>query len=376
MSPSLADIADSLNRREPVVLVTLIATTGSSPVPAGSSLVIINGGQKVLGTVGGGVFESTVIEHARKMLGDELLCAFESFDLDERTLEGGMICGGTVRVLFELLKNREEAFVRLLSIREKGDDALLARYCNLAQQKVERIATVMPDDSPKFPQELSAFSKSHGISDPEIVRCVRQLRGEHHVVCITADDGEIILEGVAGRQDLIIFGGGHISRAVTAIASHAGFTITIVDDRPEYANRARFPEASATMAALIPSAFEQITFTPSSSIVIVTRAHQLDEQILEQALKTPARYIGMIGSRKKVEACFVHLLERRVPAGRLMSVHAPIGLNLGAETAEEIAVSIVSELVRSRRGSTSDPIPMSRRMDEFFSNHPVPHEPS
>jgi xanthine dehydrogenase accessory factor len=128
--------------------------------------------------------------------------------------------------------------------------------------------------------------------------------------------------------------------------------MTIVDDRKEYANAERFPEAAQTLAVEFHDAFNHLTVKSSSYIVIVTRGHRSDEDALERALHTPAKYIGMIGSKRKVLTTYEHLVERGVTVTMLQRVHAPIGLEIGAVTAEEIGVSIVAELVQIRRGGS------------------------
>jgi xanthine dehydrogenase accessory factor len=138
----------------------------------------------------------------------------------------------------------------------------------------------------------------------------------------------------------------------------------VIDDRPEFANKVRFPEAARTVAADFIESFSMIAVKPSSSIVIVTRGHRADELVLGVAVTTPAGYIGMIGSRKKVAAVFERLVARGVPAGALRRVRTPIGLEIGAVTPGEIAVSIVAELIHARR---SPPAPLGFKSDRTTS---------
>ena len=128
-----------------------------------------------------------------------------------------------------------------------------------------------------------------------------------------------------------------------------GFRVVVIDDRPEFANRERFPEADEVMARDFPAAFQQLTANRASYIAIVTRGHLQDETVLEWAVRTDAAYIGMIGSRKKNQTVFSHLKAKGIPEKRLKQVHAPIGLNIDAKTPEEIAVSIVAEIIKARR---------------------------
>ena len=141
----------------------------------------------------------------------------------------------------------------------------------------------------------------------------------------------------------------------------AGFRVVVVDDRADFADPRRFPDAAATLAVPFDEAWDRITVRSSSSVVIVTRGHKHDQRVLERAVQTPARYIGMIGSRNKVTATFARLVERGTPKTMLEKVRAPIGLKIGAITAEEIGISITAELIAVRRGITTETIPLSAR---------------
>jgi xanthine dehydrogenase accessory factor len=150
---------------------------------------------------------------------------------------------------------------------------------------------------------------------------------------------------------LFVFGGGHIAVPLCWMAGLAGFRVVVIDDREEFANRARFPRAFGVMAATVSEAFERLSIGNDSYVVAVTRGHLLDEEVVAAALGTAARYIGMIGSRRKVAAVRERLEQAGFPEQELERVQAPIGLAIGAETVEEIAVSIVAELVQVRRGA-------------------------
>lgn len=161
---------------------------------------------------------------------------------------------------------------------------------------------------------------------------------------------DVYLEPIISQPVLYIFGGGHISLAISKIAKIAGFDVVVVDDRPGYANKERFPEADKLIAREFLQAFPELPVNKVSYIVIVTRGHAHDEEVLEWAITTPAKYIGMIGSKKKVKTVYSHIMSRGSSEEALNKVHAPIGISIKAQTPEEIAVSIMAEIIRVRRG--------------------------
>jgi len=160
---------------------------------------------------------------------------------------------------------------------------------------------------------------------------------------------DVFLEPIVSQPTIYIFGAGHISFSIAKIARISGFKVVVVDDRPEFANPERFPDADQIIAQGFEAVFPGLKINKSSYIVIVTRGHLQDQKVLEWAVKSEAKYVGMIGSRKKNEAVFSNLQSKGIPIELLDSVHAPIGLDINAETPEEIAVSIIAEIIKIRR---------------------------
>lgn len=165
---------------------------------------------------------------------------------------------------------------------------------------------------------------------------------------------EIFVEPILPAPRLYLFGAGHVSLAIARMAHLAGFEIHVVDDRESFANRDRFPMA-AELFTSFEEAFEKVRPDRFAYLVIVTRGHKDDMRVLRWAIGTEARYIGMIGSRRKVIAIYRALEKEGIPLDRFTRVHAPIGLEIGACTPEEIAVSIVAELVAVRRNASNLP---------------------
>jgi len=160
---------------------------------------------------------------------------------------------------------------------------------------------------------------------------------------------DIYIEPIVPTPKVFIFGGGHISLFVSKMSHMIGFQVVVIDDRPQFANKERFPEAEEVMAEEFPFALPKLHVNQSAYLVIVTRGHAYDQEVLEWALNKEVKYIGMIGSRKKIQTVFHNLKEKGFTPDQLQRVHAPIGLDIGALTPEEIAVSIVAEMIAERR---------------------------
>jgi xanthine dehydrogenase accessory factor len=160
---------------------------------------------------------------------------------------------------------------------------------------------------------------------------------------------DIFIEPVLPPASLYIFGAGHVSVNLYKVARDAGFDVTVVDDREAYANRERFPEAKEVIAEDFEQAMGRLSPSEASYIVITTRGHRDDMRVLRWATQTQARYIGMIGSKRKTIAIFRELTKEGIPAHLFERVHAPVGLDIGAVTPEEIAVAITAELIAIRR---------------------------
>jgi xanthine dehydrogenase accessory factor len=160
---------------------------------------------------------------------------------------------------------------------------------------------------------------------------------------------DIYIEPILPAERVFVFGGGHISLFVAKMAKMAGFEVAVIDDRPQFANPERFPEADEILAEEFFLALPKLKVNSSSYLVIVTRGHAYDQEVLEWAVGTKARYIGMIGSRRKIQTVYDNLQAKGISREKLEPVHAPIGLDIGALTPEEIAVAIVAEMIQERR---------------------------
>ena len=174
-------------------------------------------------------------------------------------------------------------------------------------------------------------------------------KGELGMIC--GGDTEVFIEPVTAAPRLFIFGAGHIGVPLSKMAAMTDYKVVVIDDREEYATNERFPDAAEIIVSDFKTSFEKIKVSPGSFIVIVTHGHKGDETVLEGALRTPAKYIGMIGSRTKNQAVYAHLLAKGFTQADLERVHAPIGLNIHAQTPEEIAVAILGQIIETHRAA-------------------------
>jgi len=317
---------------------------------------------EIAGSVGGGLLEALVIEEAKKYFTEERAPIIGTFDLNDDVSNEGMICGGSVDVLLEPITAVDlKVLETLLNARNEGIDRVLVRVLDGCGKNVERIILASPHDT------LPAQITSRAGKDLDVLSdAIRHSFGKEDIRRIEIAQGELIIQPIRGLQDLIIFGGGHVSKYLAQIAATAGFSTTVIDDREEFANPERFPGASHVLAWGYDKAFENIEVRPSTFVVIVTRGHQFDELVLEQTIRTPARYIGMIGSNRKVIATFKNLIERGVSVTELKRVRAPVGLDIGAVSAEEIAVSIVAEIIAVRRGFQGSSRGLHEQLTQWF----------
>jgi xanthine dehydrogenase accessory factor len=361
------EILVGLRANDRLMVATIIGSKGSTPVPAGAKMLIKEHAAIPIGTVGGGCVEADIQEEARRLFPTDARSLVRRFTLTEDDIESGMLCGGTIDILIERLSTEHIAvYATLLSQRDSGIDSAVVTLIGPTQIILGKVL-VSPSLQPKGIEEdgIQALRQVAGGLPASFDETLRNAIDLQTVVRLPFVGGEFIVEPVIGLQDLIIFGGGHVSRYVSRSAAMAGFRVTIVDDRLEYANPQRFPEAHETLAIGFETAWGRLQVRPSTSIVIVTRGHKFDEIVLECAVRTPARYIGMIGSRRKVISTFKNLVERGIPSELLRNVHAPIGLAIGALTAEEIGISITAELISARRGVLSSAATMSDRRGDF-----------
>lgn len=344
MKTIAAVACELLDRRRPFVLATIVERSGSAPRTSGSRMIVDADGA-AFGTIGGGLLEGRVMEKSRRVL-QERRSAFMDFDLNfSDAADSGMICGGHVKVLLALVEftaENQAAFARWHQASAKGEAGVFVGVVVSGRRAVERVdhCLVAPD---------GAITGDCPLPPDVLVEIADRARSGSALRMLSRDDALVVIEPCRKPAKLYLFGAGHVAQPTAHLAALVGFRVTVLDDRSEFANVERFPEADAVRVL---DDFEHgvdgLGIDTDAYAVIVTRGHLYDRAVLGQVLKTDAAYIGMIGSRRKIDAIYRTLSKEGFTAADFQRVHAPVGLEIQAETPEEIAVSIVAELIQKR----------------------------
>ncbi len=355
MQDIYAEIVHSLERKEKSALATIINRVGSAPREAGAKYLVKKDGTSV-GSIGGGCVEAEVWQEAKKAIEREERKVLHFNLTSEQLAEGGLICGGNIDIFVEPLKEDSlNIYQEILRVRQDGGEGILA-------------TVLSTEGNPLLQKDLKAFYKRSGkkigsllgsqkldesISN-EMEKILRLKRLE--IMTLSSSDAippwekvEILLEPVFSEPTVYIFGAGHISQQLVPLIKRVHFKVVVIDDREIFANKELFPDADEIIVTEFEKAFDHLTFDQSSYVVIVTRGHLYDGLILKKAVKTDACYIGMIGSKKKIQTLYKNLAKEGIQQSLLNKVHAPIGIDIGSETPEEIAVSIVAQLIQKKR---------------------------
>jgi xanthine dehydrogenase accessory factor len=345
-------IIDLAEKKQWSILATIIGQTGSAPRGIGTKFVIMEDGS-FLGTIGGGQLEAQVLEEAKEVFKSHrplrLNYVLKGTDIEKTE----MLCGGDAEVFLEPVSPMQKVHLDLLQktieIIDRGDSGMMATAVDPGRWKEGQVPKLFFISET---ERIGSLYLQQGVEEAlagEMDRVMRTRRPEN--VSIRDVDGnpfDFYIEPVISEPVLYIFGGGHVSLQIVPMAARVGFKVVVIDDRPEFADPKKFPEAADVHESPFEGVFDRLPIDQSSYIVIVTRGHIHDRTVLTQSLKTEARYIGMIGSRRKRAIIYKKLLEEGVTQDELDRIYSPIGVDIHAETPEEIAVSIVAELIKVR----------------------------
>ncbi|SIO11893.1 XdhC family aldehyde oxidoreductase maturation factor [Halodesulfovibrio marinisediminis] len=336
MDSILSDITKKLAAQN-CVLATVISSTGSTPRSSGAHMLICPQGE-FYGTVGGGLIEAQVqITAAEFLVGEKGAAALHSYDLDNTKAGAlGMSCGGSLTVLLERLTPDYHAeFVELENNVRKGNaSSREAYYVQDGTAWCRVTADELADD--KYAEAVKAINASKSTASDAAPLLLNQQPLQY------------FSETYHPSATVIIAGAGHVAKPTAEIAHLVGFSVVVLDDREEFANQERFPNAHVQVVESLDDILSEITIHKDCYVVIVTRGHEHDKTVLQQALTTPAKYIGMIGSKSKRDGLYERLREEGVTDEAIARCHCPIGLPLGGRTPEEIAVSIMAEIIQKK----------------------------
>jgi len=340
---SFPKLLETLAAGRDLVLATVVQTEGSTPQVVGASAIFSKAGL-VAGTVGGGLLEARVAESASRALADaEPRLIVISLEADPSDAEGA-ICGGTARVLVDpgVDASRSVFAAAVDGFKKRRRGVLVSRIRPGHDDTVAVERGWLPAGRPPLPDD-----PVFGELAPEIVAAVVE-EGRPRLLSETKERMWFV-EPVLPLPRLIIAGAGHVGTAVARLGRLLDFSVSVIDDREEFANIVNVPDADEILQTDIGEAIGAVEDSPDNYYVIVTRGHQKDAEALRAAIGRPAAYIGMIGSRRKIELMKCEFLENGwATKDQWAGVHAPIGVDIGSRTVEEIAVSIAAELVKVR----------------------------
>ena len=351
-------IKQRLESGETLAVATIVSTIGSTPREIGAKMVVTASGD-IMGTIGGGCGEAEVRREAIQSIRTRRPALVKVELTDDIASNSPAVCGGVLDAFIDPWDPEDtragcrELITPLTEISSRGEAAVLVTLL-----EADGIEGAAPGDK-CLVRDGSVLAGN--IVHPELLRGILK---EAAVRLELEQSRRITIEpgGTGGRADLffdvitamrraVIVGAGHLAIPLVRFTKTLGYHVTVLDDRVVYANRERFPEADAVLVGDMAETLGGMDITPQTYIVLITRGHQYDEPCLRKVLDSPARYIGMIGSRRRIQACFLRFRdEEGIPEERLRRVHAPIGLDIGAESPEEIALAIAAEMVKVRRG--------------------------
>ncbi len=331
----------------PFAFAAVVTATGSTPQKAGAKAIFEPTGA-IHGTLGGGCLEAESRKRALDALDSALPLLFDLRLDDDYGWDDGLICGGNVQVFIDPApaKNRE-AFGQAASLINESRRGVLII---LAQGPAENLGIA------RCWEEGAAVPGEIGLSADQVQACLDKGRPQ----LVAVDDHSYYLEPIERTPTLLIAGGGHVGQATARLASWLGFEVVVVDDRPAFTQALLYPDGVRTVCGDIPKEVAAFPINSMTYILIVTRGHRHDGVVLKECIHSPAAYIGMIGSRRKVHVIRKGFIDDGIATvADFERVHAPVGLNIGALSVEEIAVSIAAELVAVRRKKSGPVKPMA-----------------
>lgn len=341
-----------------VAVATVVRTQGSTPQVAGATLVLGEHEdiRAAVGTLGGGCVEADAVDTARDVLTTGA-ASLRSYVLNEELAwNTGLVCGGTMWIL---VQRDDDAFTiggqdvlpALHSAASGGEPVVLITRLHKRAGQLEFAGRMMLFADGRT---LGTFGDlAADVSAAQ--RALEQLPHGTPRLVVVDEAHDLLLDAVASRPRIVVAGGGHVALAIARQAAALDFDVTILEDRPEFASAERFPGATV-LEGDVPALLAGLRYTWNTFIVIATRGHKLDADCVLAATRTNARYVGLLGSRRKTVLIAQMLREEGVPAERIGVVRAPVGLDLGGRTPAEIALSVLAEITQIRYHGSGAPL--------------------
>ena len=353
---------EELDDDKPMVVATVVRTSGSTPQKSGAKLLVREDGSGV-GTLGGGCVEGDIWFAAQELLKRGGDAELRDYQLNEDlAAQDGLVCGGTMYFLIDPIRNADP-------------------YRNFAAQAADAYAGGSPmaivnvTSAPAGSDVVvgaKMLVRENGATQGELgdavleamtVAKARELMAMGKNDYLRLEDGvECYIEAYTTPPTLVLIGGGHVSKAIAPIAKSVGFRIFVFDDREQFANPERFPEADITMVGDYREGFDRLPVNANSFVVVASRGHQFDDAAVSGALRTPASYVGLLGSKRKTILIYEELIRNGFDPEELRRINAPIGLDIGGRTPEEIALSVMSEIVAFRLGGNGGSMKLQERL--------------
>jgi xanthine dehydrogenase accessory factor len=322
---------------QPIARATLVQAWGSTPREVGAKMLVYPDGS-ILGTVGGGCGEAEVWQAAMEALAQGRPCRVEVDLTEDQSSDSGKVCGGRFEVFIDLWDAPP------LSLPSSNQEAVLVTYLGPEPVRSWRKSSAVARPAPV----AWRVGQTWLLTQPE-ERFWPAAFGDGLPKVRIWDGHEFFLDPLGQGLELVIAGAGHIARPLCSMASLCGYSVVVIDDRPEYAREESFPEGKVVCRPF-EQFFADYPVHRGSHVVLVTRGHKYDELCLRQLLGKRPAYLGMIGSRRRTRAVLEELAGEGVDRVWLNQIFAPVGLAIGALTPEEIAVSILAEMILLRRG--------------------------
>jgi len=354
--------SEELSANNEMVIATVVKTSGSTPQKPGAKLLVRADGSGV-GTLGGGCVEGDIWFASSQLLKSGGNAEMRDYELNEDlAAQDGLVCGGTMYFLLDPIRDDAEI--------DPINKEVLDAYDGGAPVAVASLMKAAPSSPQVVGSKLLIRENGSTLGtlgtddlDKQAQQEARTLMAMGKNSYITTDTGaEFFIEAYTTPSTLVLAGGGHVSKAISNIATTLGFKIIVIDDREEFSNPERFPEADQTIVGDYGSSFSNLKIGTNSFVVIATRGHRHDASATAAAMRTPASYVGLLGSKRKTILIFEELFLEGFNMEEVQSVRSPIGLDISARTPEEIALSIMAEIVGFRLGGHGGTLKLDQRL--------------